>query len=434
MRNKIRNSLKYSFWDGSFAAMMLGFGDVFISPFAIALKASNMQIGLLSSLPGLVSSLFQIKIPDWTEKTGRKRMLFIWIFAQASMWLVILLIPYIFGVPVPYLIGAVMLYVLFGSLAGPAWVSMMTQYLPKDKRGQYFSWRYKIHGTITLIMTFVAGYILYLFPKESITGFTIIFAVAMISRLVSWYFINKMHEIPLRMKPDSYFSFYDFIARAKKSNFAKFVFFVGCMSLAVNMAAPFFSVYMLRELKLDYLSFTVINTVVMISMLLSFQRWGHYTDKLGCIRVISLTSLIIPVIPVMWLFSHNLLYLISIQVISGFAWAGFNLAASNFIFDAASEEKRVRCFAYFNLINGLGVFLGAAMGGTMIAYLPKINGSSLLTIFLISGLLRFIIRFVFIPHLKEVKPVESCSNMELFNRAIGLKPATGAVHGAFKNE
>lgn len=434
MKDKIRSSLKYSFIDGSFVSVMLAFGDTFINPYAIALKATNFQIGLLSSLPGLITALFQVKIPDWTEKLGRKRMINIWVFAQASMWLVILLLPYIFGAPVPFLISSVVLYSLFGALAGPAWASIMAQYLPQCKRGQYFSWRYKLHGGITLVMTFVAGYILYLFPKESLIGFTIIFSVALICRFGSWYYLRKMYEPPLRPKADSYFSFYDFISRARKSNFAKFVIFTGCMGVAVNMSAPFFSVYMLRELRMDYITFTIVNTATMVSMLFFFQRWGFYTDKHGCIRVISMTSWMIPVIPVLWLVSSNVFYLIFIQIISGFVWAGFNMGVSNFIFDAVSEQKRVRGFAYFNMINGLGVFLGASLGGLLIQYLPTINASKFLTIFLLSGILRLIFRFIFTPMIKEVKKVECISNRELFYRATGLKPILEVVQNALKVE
>jgi MFS family permease len=107
---------------------------------------------------------------------------------------------------------------------------------------------------------------------------------------------------------------------------------------------------------------------------------------------------------------------------SGFAWGGFNLAVSNFIYDAVCEEKRVRCIAYFNLINGLGVFFGATLGGFIIGYLPSTLGSKILSIFLLSGLLRFGVRFAFLPHLKEVKKIHSMNNLTLFFSVIGLKP------------
>ena len=430
MKDKIRNSLKFSFWDGSFAAVMLGFGDSFINPYAIALKATNLQIGLLSSVPGLVSSLFQLRLPEWTEKAGRKRMMTTWVFAQAAMWLFIIGVPFVFGTPVPFVIFGVVLYALFGAFAGPAWASILSQYLPNNKRGQYFSWRYGVHGFITVAATFAAGYILYSFPRESIYGFTVIFGAACLSRFISWYFLKKMHEPALHPKPESYFSFYDFIARAKNSNYAKFVFFAGAMSFAVNLCSPFFAVFMLRDMRFDYISFTIINLAMIFAQLIAFRRWGQYADKNGCIRIISLTSLMVPVIPVFWLFSQDKVYLIFVQLLSGFIWSGFNLAVSNFIFDAVSEEKRVRCISYFNVVNGLGVFLGAGLGGLVISRLPLIYGYSFFTLILISAGARLVVRMIFIPMIREVKNVEGISNLELFFRSTGVKPIMGAVQDA----
>lgn len=431
LKDKIRGSLRVSFLDGCFAAVMLGFGEQFMAPFAIALRATNFQVGLLSSLPGLVSALFQLRIPDWTERTGRKRMMTSLVFAQASMWVVILLIPYVFGAPVPFVIAGAVLYALSGAFAGPAWASIMSQYLPRNMRGRYFSWRNTIHGFITLGATFLAGYVLYLFPRQSILGFTSIFAGAAASRFASWYYLTKMYEPPIREKPGAYFSFYDFISRAKNSNFAKFVFFAGAMSFAVNIAAPFFAVFMLRDMRLDYISFTIVNTAMTLAMLLSYRRWGAYADRHGCIRVISLTSWLIPLIPVLWLFSRAIWWLVALQILSGFLWAGFNLSVSNFIFDAVSEEKRVRCFSYFNLINGLGVFAGAALGGLLITRVPHVFGYAFFSIILLSGFMRLAVRVIFIPMIREVKSVEPVSNLELFFRTTGIKPIIGAVQHAF---
>jgi hypothetical protein len=52
----IRKSLKYSVTDGGFHAAMLGCGESFFVAFAVFLKASNIQIGLLGSLPLLIGS------------------------------------------------------------------------------------------------------------------------------------------------------------------------------------------------------------------------------------------------------------------------------------------------------------------------------------------------------------------------------------------
>ena len=414
---------------------MFGFGDSYLTPYAIMLKATNFQIGLLSSLPGLLSSLLQIPAPLCTEKVGRARIMKWGVFIQAMMWLPILLVPYLFHRHAAgWLIVAVTFYLLAGSVAGPAWGSIMSQYLPAKKRGEYFSWRQKIHGAIALVATFSAGYILYLLPRTSITGFSIIFGVALVCRFISWHYLSRMHEPRLLCKPETVFTLWDFLSRARKSNFAKFVFFAGAMSFAVNLSSPFFSVYMLRELKFDYLSYVIVISSATLATLLSLSAWGRHSDRFGCMKVIRFTSLLIPFVPVLWLVSTSKAYLTAIQLLSGFAWAGFNLAITNFIYDAVSEAKRVRCIAYFNLINGMGVFVGATLGGWLIAKLPPISGSKILTIFVLSGILRILVRSAFLPRLHEVKKVEEMTHLNLFFSVLGVKPLIVFVQDALRIE
>ncbi len=421
MKNKIRTSLRVSFLDGTFYSVMFGLGDAYFAPFALALKATNFQIGLLTSLPGLAAALFQLQSPALTEKMGRRRFILIGVFAQAVLFLPIILVPHLFAVnPLPWLIAAVTAYTVCNAAVAPAWGSIMGQYLPHNKRGKYFSWRQKVLGIITLAATAAGGYTLYVFPRESITGFGVLFTAAMIARFISWGYIRKMYEPRLTPQTGATFSFWDFVSRARQSNFAKFVFFTGFIAFAVNLSSPFFSVYMLRDLHFNYLTFVAVMVTPNIALLASLSAWGTYTDKAGCIRVIQFTSLILPIVPVLWLFSSAVWYLVLIQIVAGFAWGGFNLAVSNFIFDAVSEEKRVRCIAYFILVNGLGIFFGAALGGLLVGRLPPILGNSILSIFLLSGILRLLVRSIFLRKIKEVKAVPSVSNLELFYKVIGI--------------
>jgi len=60
VEKKIKKSLRYSILDGAFAASMIGFGESFFAPFAVFLKANNIQLGLLSSLPQVLGSFSQL--------------------------------------------------------------------------------------------------------------------------------------------------------------------------------------------------------------------------------------------------------------------------------------------------------------------------------------------------------------------------------------
>lgn len=421
---KIKKSLRSSFLDGCFASAMLGFTEQYIIPFAIALKATKPQIGMLTAFPNLIASLAQLKAADFTERLkSRKRLINIFVFIHACMFIPVILIPFLFKENgALWLILFITLLTSFYTFPAPAWASLMSDHIPAASRGRYFGWRNRFLGAITVGCALMAGFILSVFGKGTYAGFAVIFGLACLSRFASWYFLTRMFEPPMRVSERHYFSFWDFIKRAKNSNFARFVFYVGCVNFSVNIASPFFAIYMLQDLNFKYLTYTLIVTTATTSMLLTMRLWGRHADRVGNLKLIQTTSFLIPALPILWLFSHNVYYLIGIQIIGGFVWAGFNLAAMNFIYDAVIPEKRTRCIAYFNVINGAAICLGALSGGFLSRIIPQLFSYRLMSLFLLSGIMRAACAVIFLPAIREVRRVDKVNNVDLFFSLIGFRP------------
>ncbi len=72
--NTRRASLRYSVKEGVAWATCNALGPSYIAPYAIALKANNFQIGLLTSVPNLAANLSEIRTPKLMEKVNRKRI------------------------------------------------------------------------------------------------------------------------------------------------------------------------------------------------------------------------------------------------------------------------------------------------------------------------------------------------------------------------
>jgi MFS family permease len=116
--------------------------------------------------------------------------------------------------------------------------------------------------------------------------------------------------------------------------------------------------------------------------------------------------------------------LFACEMFSGFIWGGFNLCAVNFIFDAASPQSRVRHLSYFNLVNGIATFLGAAAGGFLASHLPPLWGSSFYLLCILSFLLRFMSWSFLSSKFHEVRtPTHRMTSAELFFSVLGIKPA-----------
>ncbi len=419
-------SLKFSLLDGLFASINQGFTQSYLTPFALLLRATNFQIGILNSLPQFISSFFQIPSADIVERLkSRVKIIAHSVYFQGIFWLLISLLGFFNNSSFAFLIFLILLifHNSFNAFATPIWQSLMSDTVEKDKYGRYFAYRGKILGFITLVANFVAGFILFLFSQNKILGFFLIFLIASISRIISGYFISLMTDFPIKVVPEKKFSYYSFIKRLPESNFVKFTLYVSLMNFATYIVAPFFAVYMLKDLKFSYATYTLVNTASTLASLLSLSFWGTYADRYGNARILKASGILIPLIPFLWLISKNPIYIILINGFAGYAWAGFNLCALNFIFDATSQEVRTRCLGYFNFTNNIALFLGGMIGGYLANKLPIIfPHSRLLTLVLLSGILRILVNLIFINKFKEVRKVKEIKEKELLTIVLGIKP------------
>lgn len=409
LKRKIKSSLRLSILDGVAAGVTLGVMENFIRPLAIALGASNIQIGVLSSLPHLFSSLAQLKTADLAEWLGsRKRVIVPTVFLHALVFLPIAMTVFLPREPaIQLLIIGYTLCMVFASFASPAWGSMMSELVPLRRRGAYFGKRERVFGFVSVLSALLAGVFLHWKGAQALSGFFVIFLVAGISRLVSCYLLSRIYEKPLRVDKGHYFSFSDFLKRIPQGNFGRYVTFVTAINFAAHMSAPFFSVFMLRDLEFSYLKYALILTVGDAVSLVSKTLWGRYSDRVGNIKVLRICSAIIPLLPVLWIFSQDIYYLLFIQVLAGAAWGGFNLCSVNFVYESAIPEKRTRCISYYNTTNGIAIFAGTMVGGLLATHLPHLAGNRILALFLLSGVLRALAGLLLLTRVKEVRHVEA---------------------------
>lgn len=415
---QVRNSLRKSILDGSAYSVMLGLTQNYITPYALTMKATTQQIGLLTGVPNFTMAAVQFIAPGLSERIGsRKSFILPMVLMHALMWLPILLIPYLLKTnQVWWLIAFMTLSTAFDAAVNPAWGSMMADLVPRQMRGRYFGLRNRINAFVAMAFSYAAGGILQLLTGRTNLAFTIIFAGAMVARLVSFYFLSRMYEPSSpsieRHGHDSMLS----IARGLFStNIGMFIFHVALISFAATVAGPFFSPYMLRrdQLNLSYIQYTILNSLAGLATVGSMTWWGKRIDKAGSIKVLKITSLFVPFVPLGWVPYHSFWWLIVMQLFSGFAWAGFQLSSSVFIYDASPPRNRTRYIALYNSIVFLCISLGSLTGGVVAPHLPPIMGSYFLSIFLVSGVARLVVALLFVPRIREVRKVPQVEATEL---------------------
>jgi MFS family permease len=430
--NPYYDSLKNCVKEGIAAEAVIKALDFYLIPFALFLGASTKQIGLLMSIPHLLSTVSMLFAQSFAQYIGaRQKVLIMIIGAQSVVLSVLMFLPFFKNnKSIFILILVISLFRAFGAMMGPVWGSLVSHYLSENERGTYFGSRSRYVGIAGLVSSLAWASILSLgkYITES-WPFFILFIGVFIARIFSFIFANGMKNIPLddTTGPKADFNITHLIRNYfPDKNYFKFVFFMVWMTFATQFALPFFNVWLKQELKLNYFWYTSILLSSMIVGLLVYPIWGRRTDTYGSSRVLRLSNILIATIPLLWIIARHPLAIILVECFSGFAWAGFSLSSTNFIYDVCTPENRIRCLVTLNLMNGMAAFLGTLTGGFLTEYLPPLFGYSLLSLFLISSVLRFAGEFfISSKTLKVGRPVPKINSLQLFFTMIGIRTVTG---------
>ena len=413
-------SLLYSIIDGVFYSVMVGFGETYFSPYLLSFGASDQMVGLLISLPLLAGALSQLAAPQLVHAFGtRKTFVRTGAFLQALSFLPIMAVTWLPRFQSMILLILVILYWVFALSISPAWQSWMGDLVPETHRGRYFSIRSQWLQVATFLSIEGGGLLL------DLTGFQWIFIVAFLARLVSWTYLGKQAEPPYQCPAEAQFTFLEFVKKMRFSNYGLFVLYSALTTLAANIAAPYFIPYLLRDRGFSYVQLMLVNAIIVASKSVFFPIWGHYSDRYGVRKLLSLAGYLLPFLPFLWLLHRSLLWILGIQAVAGFVWAGYELCSFNFIFDCTTPVRRARCAAYYQLFIGVGAVLGALIGGMLLKY-PFFFSVPYDLIFFVSGASRFFLSIFFLPKIREIRTVESISYRSLLVRMfLLLKPAGG---------
>ncbi len=432
-KQKLYKARQYSIKEGIFGASRTSFGDSYVAPFAIAIKASNSIVALLTSVIGLLGPLSQIVGSRWMEKTSRKKIILKTVFIEALMWIPFLAMAALFYLDIITNILPVALllffglYIIFQNMGHPAWFSWMGDIVEEKYRGRWFSKRNLIMGFTSVVIAVLASLLLDFFKNKNfeIIGFAILFLLALISRLISLKILKRMYEPKIEIEKRNYFSFWGFFVNAKNNNFGRFTFYRATIALSSAICASLVAVYLIRELQFSYVNYMLVIMGGTFLSLFSMEVWGRIADKYGNYKVIIISSIMIPVIPVLWILHPSIIYLLLVpSLIEGIAWAGLNLATGNFIYDNISSQKRGLAVSYLNMVWGIGVFIGAIISALLIKFLNTNIVSPIIAIFIISAVVRCLVVIIGLSKIKEVRKIKKIGKLKNLLKMMfrGAKP------------
>lgn len=435
----VDRALRHSVRDGVAFSVQVGAGETYFSAFALFLRATATEVALVTTLPPLLGSAAQVFSAWLGGYVGRKRLVIAGCLLQALLWLPILLVPLLFPQhAVTALLVLLALYFSANNLATPQWTSIMRDLVSEKRRGRYFGYRTRLTTIGTFAALVACGGLLHELDRAGRTydGFVFIFLVAFVARMISVYHLTFLHERDdPTPAPDMHIEHW---WRSLKSTGAiGFSTYFALMNTAVGISAPFFTVYMLRDLELSYLQFTLLSGMSVIVQFVMLNTWGRMADVYGNRLILILTSVSLPIVPMVWLLSDNFWALLAFQALSGLSWSGFTLCAGNLLYELVPRTRRAAYVAFHNVGTAAGVFAGAMIGAGLAAVLPPravLFGNSgitsnLLYLFVLSGLARGIVAALLARRIRDIrKPRKTMSARVLVMRVTGFNAMLGSIY------
>lgn len=315
-------------------------GGVFLSAFAIALGASNYEVGLIATFAAL-SQLMQF--PGLIALKHIKKRRAITFFSAGTsriLWIFIILIPFLFvSKGITFLLQWLLLSMLIGAFAGPSWNSLLRDIIPPEKMGTIFSRRLMLGTVMALVFTLLGGYFVDWwkgsFPKVPLYAYSILFSTGLGLGIAGTIAISRLPEP--RMIVDEKEPIAKMLFKPlEDSNFRKLLFFSGSWTFAVNMAGPFFVVYMLNRIGISVFMITLLTVTSQLSNILFFRIWGKAADRFSNKSVLSVSGPLFMLVILAWTFTTMperyfltvpLLFLI--HFMSGMSTAGVSLSTAN---------------------------------------------------------------------------------------------------------
>jgi len=375
--HQVQSGLAYVIKDGvASQAMGTLTGGAFLVAFAIKLGASNFVIGLLAAI-GPLAQLLQLPSIFLVEKVRNRRAITVVAAALTRLsWLLIALIPFLLAgqIGLTVLLVSIIVASAFGAVSGCSWNSWMRDLIPQNILGSFFSKRMRIATGVAIALSVLAAVYLDLWkkllPKYELQAYSILFLVGIGIGMLGVYFLARTPEKRMPSTQEKPRILRLLAQPFKDANFRKLIAFLASWNFAVNLAGPFFMVYMLRRLGLS-MSFIIALSIVSQVMNFAFLKvWGKFTDRFSNKSVLAISGPLFMFSILAWTFTTmpekyflTVPLLVAIHIVMGLASAGVSLASGNIGLKLAPQGQATSYLATNTIVNSVAAGIAPILGG-----------------------------------------------------------------------
>lgn len=375
--NEVKKGLKLVIVEGLTTEVMTSFtGGAFLVALALLMGASNAQIGLLAALPTFthVSQLISIAL---VNKFNNRRAIAVFCSVLARIPLVIIGVAAFFSkgaASVELLIFILFFYYLFGSIAGPSWNSWMKDLVPEKSLGGYFATRSRytqmLNVFLSILLALALDYIKLNYAEYQLETYATMFIAGGLVGLAGSFLLSRVPEPLAIASQENLFRL--FKRPLKDNNFIRLLIFNAGWVFALNIATPFFTVFMLRSLELPFSYIIGLGILSQVFSILTIRTWGIFADRYSNKTIISISAPLYIFCIIAWCFvgiytrpAANLTLLVLIHIFTGIATAGVNLSVTNMGLKLAPKQHAIVYLSTKNIVTSFFASIAPLIGGQL---------------------------------------------------------------------
>lgn len=399
---------------------MVGFGETFISAFALSFGFSERYSGIVTIIPLGIASIFQIfSTTIFAKFKNHKNIVVFCATMQALCLFSLVLQPQNVVGAKEGLILLLSTYWFFGLAAGPYWNTWIIEIFPNKFLPGFFARRGVVNQIVLILSLIIAGYFINT-GEGDIKNFSTLFLVAGIARIFSMIALC-LHPKDLTTKEEeSQFDRKKFKDWINDKNVFGLLLFIGIFRLGVAIGAPYFTSYFLIKLKFTYFDYSLAIIAPFVSRALFFRYSEKILSIMGIQKVLLFSLSLVSILPILWTLNPTLSGFIFFQILSGIGWGGFEYAVLFRQIEDFGKEERSRVLLWTNLVIGVCSVIGVIFGSEYLGKNPTMDTYK--ELFTISTIVRFSpILLIFMIDWKSFRVVSK----HHFMRIIGVRPNKG---------
>jgi len=365
--------VRYFWLDGLFTAVSENLFLSFIPLYILAIGATTADVGIMTAVQNLAGAISLLPGALVVEAERRHKPFVVWTvggFARGALLALacLLFLPVGPGVALLLFVALNGFRSFMANLGNPAWTALVADLVPHAIRSHYFTSRTVAMSVAAFLVAPLAGLVIRAgngwagLPLLGYQGaFLLAFLFGMVAT-VCFHAVPEPHPTPQALRQRHTGASLFEVAR-RTPGFVGLVVSAFVWNLALQLAAPFFSVYLVTHLGATASTVGVLAAVNTFSGLIGSRVFGRLHSQKGPLWVQQRTGLLIPILPLSWMFVTAPWQTGLVDAVGGLLWAGYNLANFTLLLELTPDEHRAQAVALYQAAVFGSAVVGPLLGG-----------------------------------------------------------------------